>query len=183
MRFSTMAALTAAFVLSACGGEASVDADADGDGAITTAEARAAVEAAGADLKPEPGQYETTMNLVEVNIPGAPPQVAQMMGQAMNRTGEFCLTPEQAERGFEDTIKEGQSEACTIETFTIEGNQVDMAMSCNQGGMGQMAVTMSGEVGATQSDLTMKMNGSIPQMGDVEMELSFQQKRIGDCEN
>ncbi|MEL6486722.1 MAG: DUF3617 domain-containing protein [Pseudomonadota bacterium] len=183
MRISTMAALSAAFALSACGGETSVDADADGDGAITASEARAAVEAAAADLKPEPGLYETTMTLTDVNIPGAPPEMAQMMGQAMNRTGEFCLTPEQAERGFEDTLKEGQNEACTIETFTIEGNQVDMAMQCNQAGMGDMAVTMSGEVAPTQSDLTMKMNGTIPQLGAVEMALSFQQKRVGECES
>ncbi|MEO0699453.1 MAG: DUF3617 domain-containing protein [Pseudomonadota bacterium] len=181
MRVYTGTALAAALALSACGGETSVDADADGDGAITTSEARAAVEAAGADLKPEPGQYATTMTLTDVNIPGAPPEMAQMMGQAMNRTGEFCLTPEQAERGFEGSLKEGQNEACTIETFTIEGNQVDMAMSCNQAGMGDMAVTMSGEVAPTQSDLTMKMNGTIPQLGAVEMALSFQQKRVGDC--
>ncbi|MEM6857787.1 MAG: DUF3617 domain-containing protein [Pseudomonadota bacterium] len=173
----------AALALSACMGETSVDADADGDGAITASEARAAVEAARADLKPEPGRYETTMKITDVSIPGAPPQMAEMMGQAMNRTGEFCLTPEQAERGFEDSLKEGQSEACKIQTFTIEGNQVEMAMQCDQEGMGDMAVTMSGEVAPTQSDLTMTMNGTIPQLGAVEMAMSFQQKRVGECES
>ena len=174
-----------ALALSACG-ETTVteaDADADGDGTVTASEARAAMEAAGSDLKPLPGKYSTVMTLTEANIPGAPPQVVDMMGKAMNREGEFCLTPEQAEKGFEDSLQQGQSEACKIETFSITGNQVNMAMKCAQDGMGDMQVTMDGEVSSTRSDLNMKMAGTIPQLGDVDMALSFTQTRIGDCDS
>jgi len=181
MRYMT-GPIMAALALSACGGGVT-DADADGDGKVSQAEARAAVAEARQDIKPEPGLYATTMALVKVDMPGAPPQVAQMMGSAMNREGEFCLTPEEAERGFEDTIRQGQNEACEISSFTIEGNQIDMKMACNQGALGQMDVAMSGEVSPTASDMTMTMSGSIPELGTVNMEMSFKQERVGDCEN
>lgn len=171
-----------ALALSGCGGSGEVDADADGDGNVTAAEARAAVEEARAELKPEPGQYSTTMTLVNAKIPGAPPEMAQMMGNGMNRSGEYCLTPEMAERGFEDSIKQGQSDTCKIDTFTIDSGDVKMAMTCAGEGMGEMAAELTGKVTSTTSDMTMAMTGNIPQLGPVEMTMAFKQERIGDCE-
>jgi hypothetical protein len=170
-----------ALVLAGCGGSGSVDADADGDGEITQQEAQAAFAEANRELKPQPGQYKTSMTLVSADIPGAPPEMAQMMGSQMNQTGEFCLTPEEAERGFKDAIQQGQNDACKVENFTMEGGDVNLALNCAAEGMGDMRAEMSGKVTSTSSDMTMKMKGNIPQLGPVEMTMAYTQERIGDC--
>lgn len=181
MRYGLTAAVSA-LVLAGCGSGA-VDADADGDGTVTGDEMREAVSQAGSDLKPEPGKYELTMELVKVEAPGAPPQVAQMMGGMMNRTDEFCLTPEMAEQGFAESFKENQRDGCNVDAFTLDGGAMDMKMSCSgEDGNGAMSIAMKGDVTPTTSDMTMQMDGAIPQMGDIQMVLSYKQRRIGDCD-
>ena len=86
-----------------------------------------------------------------------------------------------ADRGFEDSIKQGQNETCKVDTFTIEGPDVDMAMTCAEGG-GTMTVAMKGTVTSTSSQLTMTMDGSVPELGSVLMQMDVQQERIGACE-
>lgn len=180
MRFLSCTAL-AALALTACGGSGEIEADANGDGTITNSEAIAAIEKAGGDVKPLPGQYSTTITLIEASIPGAPPEMAQMMGQAMNRTSEHCLTPEMAERGFEDSIKKGQNEACTIDSFSIDDGDVAMAMTCSEAEMADVSVNLNGKVTATSSDMIMAMDGTIPELGAMQMKMGFKQERIGEC--
>ena len=184
MRFSSppaLAALTLALTLTACGGEVSVDADSDGDGSVTAAEMKEAVSEAGRDFKPEPGQYSVTTKLVKLEAPGAPEMMANMMGAAMNNTSEYCLTPEMAERGFEESVRQGQNDSCNVDTFTIEGENVSMAMTCNEGG-GSMSVSMDGKVAPTQSSFDMTMEGSVPELGSVVMQMDVSQTRIGECQ-
>jgi hypothetical protein len=175
-----MVPAAAALALTACGGETAVDAD--GDGSISASEARAAIEREG-DFKPQPGKYKTTMNLIKMDMPGAPAEMKNMMSGMMDRSFEYCLTKEEAEKGFEDALTEGQDESCDIKDFSIDGSDVSMKMSCDQGGMGTMEVTMDGKVSPTSSDMNMTMQGTIPELGPVEMAMSFQQERIGDCDS
>jgi hypothetical protein len=170
----------AAFALSACGG-GTTDADTDGDGEVSSSEMAAAAEAMSGKVQPEAGQYRTTVTFLEADIPGAPPQVQEMMGEMMSTSTEFCLTPEQAAMGFEESLSEGQQEGCTMTKFTHNGSDIDMAMSCDQQEMGQMTITMTGNVEPTSADMEMSMTGNNPQMGDMSMKLNYKQERIGDC--
>jgi len=181
MRYLLTPAL-AAFALSACGGGAT-DADADGDGTVTAAEMKEAVAASGGDLKPEPGKYSTKMQITKIDMPGAPQQVKDMMGAAMSQSAEYCLTPEMAEKGWEDSLKEGQNGECDVNTFTLDNGAVDMKMTCAvEGGAGEMTVAMNGDVTSTTSDLSMSMSGTVPELGDMTMVMDFEQERIGDCD-
>jgi len=179
----TMGLALTALALSACSGGGSVDADADGDGTVSSEEMREAVAEAGSDMRPQAGKYATTMEIIEIDMPGAPDAIKNMMGSAMNQTTEYCLTPEMAEKGWEDSLKEGQNGECDVNTFTLDGGEVDMQMTCAvEGGAGEMKVAMSGEVTSTTSDLTMSMDGTVPEMGDVTMKMGFKQERIGECD-
>jgi len=180
-RFMSAAALSSALVLSACGG-GTTDADTDGDGEVSGAEMEAAMESVSGQIKPNPGKYRATMELIEVDMPGAPAQVQEMMGSMMNQTSEFCLTPEQAEAGFEESLSEGQQEGCKVSKFQHSGSNVDMAMSCEGSDMGNIEMTMTGEVAPERSDMQMTMNGNVPGMGDMSMKMNFAQERIGDCD-
>jgi uncharacterized protein DUF3617 len=177
-KFMAAAALTSAFALAACG-ETTVDADADGDGDVTAAE----VEALVTDLRPDAGKYSVNLNLVKADIPGAPQQMLDAMGGMMNRSFEYCLSEEEAEKGFEESLKEGQSDSCQIDKFALTGNDIDMAMTCAAEGQGSMQVSMTGTVSPTRSDISVVSKGTIPPFGDSNFEMTMLQERIGDCDS
>lgn len=170
-----------ALALAACGGGAS-DADADGDGEVTAEELRTVAQEQGVDLKPQPGKYRMKISFIEADIPGAPPEMAQMMASGFEQTIETCVTQEQSDRGFEDLLTQNQDDSCKISKYTIDGNQVSMAMACSGGEMGDVDLAMDGTVGPTASDMSMTMDGSIPQMGPMKIKMNMQQERIGECD-
>ena len=177
-KFMAAAALTSAFALAACG-ETTIDADADGDGDVTASE----VEALVTDLRPEAGKYSVNLNLVKADIPGAPQQMLDAMAGLMNRSGERCLSEEEAEKGFEEALKEGQGGNCEIDSFALTGNEIDMAMTCAAEGQGSMQVSMTGTVSPTSSDIAVVSTGTIPPFGDSSFEMTMSQERIGDCDS
>ena len=181
MRNFVIAAL-AASTLAACGGSNSVDADADGDGEVTQEEMEAAAEAMGEQMKPQPGEYRATVSFLEADIPGAPPEMLEMMGGAMSNTTEFCMTEEMAGEGFGEAMKQGnQSDNCTVSRMTVNNGQMDMAMTCNDPQVGEMSIEMNGEVSPTKSDITMTTEGAFGMLGEGKMSMNVKQERIGDC--
>lgn len=185
MKFSTMPqlmALSSALALAACGG-GTVDADADGDGEVTADEAQAAAAQVADEVKPQAGKYRATMSFVEADLPGAPPEMVETMGSAMagNET-EFCLTQEEADKGFGEAMRESQDDSCTVSKLTMNGGEMDMAMTCEQEGVGEMAISMTGSVSPTSSDLTMVSEGTFGPMGEGKIEMNVKQERIGDCD-
>lgn len=180
MKYGFIAA-SAAFALAACSGGAT-DADADGDGTVTAEEVDAAVDAAGDDIKPEPGKYKSTLTVVKADIPGAPPQMKEMMSSMMGREFETCITPEEAEEGFSKSLAEGQ-DGCEVSNFSIDGNDLEMEMTCKpDGNDGAMNLTMKGTVTPTRSETTMTMKGNMDGLGEADIEMDMVQERIGDCD-
>lgn len=153
--------------------------DSDGDGKISADEARA--EMADNAVKPQPGQYKTSMTFSKADIPGAPPEMMEMLGSSMANSFEYCLTKEEADKGFEKSLTKGQGDNCTIERLNMDGGKIDMAMKCDEPATGPMQVTMTGEVTPTSSDLTMNMKGKVANQQDASIEMKLKQERIGDC--
>jgi len=172
-------AMGSALALAACSSE---NADADGDGEISAEEMRAEVENNADAIKPEPGKYKMTMEFVSADIPGAPPEMQEMMAQGTNNSTEFCMTEEMAEAGYEEALTEGQADSCTMEKFDIDGGDIDMAMTCEVPGQGTSSVAMTGSVTPTSSEMNIKTEGTIPGMGEATMEMKMTQERIGDCD-
>ncbi|MDG5746979.1 DUF3617 domain-containing protein [Qipengyuania sp. XHP0207] len=166
----------AALGLAGCGGGTS--ADADGDGEITSAEV---AEKAEEMVKPEAGQYRATSELVELEAPGAPPQAVELMRGMMDNSFEYCLTQEEADRGFEEMARESQDSNCTFEKFDVNGSAIDAAMTCTGDGQGTMRMTMQGTGGRTSSEMTMTMVGNVAGQGEGRMVMKTSHERIGDC--
>ncbi len=160
-RIACLAAMS--LVLSACGsGDVSTaDADTDSDGEVSLNEAAAVAEASG--MKPLPGKYRVTSDL-----------------GGMKTNVEYCLSQEDADRGFEEMMQEGQEGDCSYEKFELAGNDLDAVLVCKTDA-GDMRMTMAGEVSPTSSDLEMSMSGSMGGM-NVDMTMKTQQERIGDCD-
>jgi hypothetical protein len=133
-------------------------------------------------IKPKAGQYRSTAELVSIDIPGAPPEIASMMGEAMKgQTSEYCLTQEDVDKGFEEMAKETQEGDCSFQKFDMDGGDIDAVMSCTAPGDAQMKVAMKGKGTETSMDMTMTLSGKIPQAGEMSMVMKSRQERIGDC--
>ena len=133
-------------------------------------------------IKPQPGQYSVSMEILEVDIPGAPAEVAEMMRGAMSgQTQKYCMTQADVDKGFEEMARQGQDDNCSFERFDIDGGDIDATMSCDVPGQGAMTMTMEGTATPTRSVMEMTMKGSMAGMGESTIRMRASHERIGDC--
>lgn len=185
MRKLTFTTLAAAIALAGCGGG---NADADGDGKITNEEAAAAAKGM---VAPMPGEYETTMKVLEIELPEVagvdPAQMKQMMEGMMNTTTKQCITAEDAQNAARQFAQApGDEESCTYSKFNVSGGQIDATMSCKGEGGADMTMQLAGTMGREASNMTMELDQVAPNMpggatGKTHFKLQVDSKRIGDC--
>lgn len=168
----------AAAALAACGEERQLT------GEEVLAEARALE-------RPEAGLYTTTTELVEFSVPGLPPDQADRMRTQMsglsNEAQPYCLTEAEAEKGYEDMLRQigeaANDMSCTFSRFDADPPRLNAELGCS-GAMGISAdLAMAGTTTAEGFDLTMDMearNRLIPG-GTMEMRMKIQSDRIGEC--
>jgi len=166
--------------LAGCG---SSSADADGDGKISMAEAATKSKEV---IKPQPGKYRNTVHLLDLQLPGAPKEVQDMMKQMMGKepkTTEYCLTKEEAEKGFEEMARRSQNdEDCSFEKFDAAGGTIDAIMNCEAKGKGSARMTLQGTGSPTKSEMTMTIDAKSPDGRAMQMTMKSNQERIGDCD-
>ncbi|WP_370187432.1 DUF3617 domain-containing protein [Qipengyuania sp.] len=177
-----IAIAAASLTLAACGGGTS--ADADGDGEISMQEAAAKSKDM---VRPQPGKYRATVEFVNMEMPGAPKQVQDMMSGMFDRgpqTHEYCLTKEEADKGFEEMARQAREDDgdCTFEKFDAEGGRIDAIMNCNADGQGAARMTMTGTGSETASQMTMTVDAKAPNGQSMTMTMKSSQERIGDCD-
>lgn len=200
MRTLILAAAASA-LLAACGGgaedaagDAAAGAGEDTGGGVGTGAATGAATGEGdlslgevaeraraGTVRPRPGQYRSKVELVDIDIPGAPPQAAEMMRSSVARTNEFCLTEDDVEEGFRRLASQPQGENCSFSRFDVDGGAIDAAMRCTNPGGGTLDITMQGTGGETSSQFTMTMAGNLGGTGEGSMTMKQTSERIGDC--
>ncbi|TNE29521.1 MAG: DUF3617 domain-containing protein [Alphaproteobacteria bacterium] len=180
MRTSALLASFASILLAACGGEADDSAAAGGD---LIDMKKAAARAKATAVKPQPGQYRVTLEVLEVKIPGAPPSMADMMKQAMGgQVHEYCLKPGDVDRGFEEMAKQSQEgDNCSFQRFNAVGGNIDAQMTCKNPGQGTMTMVMKGVGTPTRSEMNMTMTGNMTGMGDSTIRVKSTHERMGEC--
>lgn len=179
MRYPTIAATTLFLALAACSGGEEQQA-----GSGETISTEEVAERAREAIRPEPGLYRSTVELLQVDIPGAPEGVTEMMKGAMsgsNTTSEYCLTQEEVDRGFEEMVRNSQAGDCSFERFDAEGGKIDAVMTCETPDGNTARMTMQGTGGPTSSEMMMTMESDIPGMGTANMRLKATHERIGEC--
>src|SRR5690606_10671496 len=116
-RYSIVLPLAAVLALSACGDSA----DEAGEGATV---AEVADEMADGP-QPLPGQYTTTTEILEFNVPGLSADMQAMMRSAMaegaSQGESYCLSAEDAATSREDMIKSMTESDCTVQRFDMSG--------------------------------------------------------------
>lgn len=174
----------ACMLVASCGGEAEDGTDSaaagdEADGELSMAEV--AERAREGTVRPQPGQYRSQVELVELDIPGAPPEAAEMMRGQMAQASEFCLTEEDVEEGFRQLATQPAGDDCSFNKFEVEGGEIDAAMRCTNPGGGTVNITMKGTGEETRSEFTMRMSGNLGGEGEGSMTMKQTSERIGDC--
>jgi len=140
-------------------------------------------EAAGDDSLVEPGKWETKITLLDIDVPGMPPQMAQQMKQTMAKFQEHgytsCLTPADVKRPKEDFFA-GKNNNCRYDHFTMSGGKIDAALHCE--GRSNMTMAINGTYSRDAYEATMAMNviGGSDGRG-MKMKSHSESHRIGQC--
>jgi major membrane immunogen (membrane-anchored lipoprotein) len=138
-------------------------------------------------VKPRPGLYRSTSKVVSFEVPGMPAAQAERMKQMFSTTEkgtEFCLTPQEADKGFEEMTKKLAEGNCTYDRFETEGDRLDAKLTCETGEKMKATIEMKGTMGAEGSQMTMSVNQTppgVPKGGAVKMVAEVASRRVGDC--
>lgn len=182
MRTINLLPLGAAILLAACGSSGD-EAAGGGDEAVSAESVAAKVEGL---VQPRPGQYQTSLELIELDVPGmneqAKTQMRAMMGGELSQGNDFCLTPEEAENNGARNMMENLAESnCTFDKFDVAGGTIDADMQC-KGEDGTVShVLMDGTMTAEGSTMTMTMDQEMANVGKMSMKMRVTSKRTGDC--
>jgi hypothetical protein len=186
----------AALALAACGGsgkKAEGNAAAGGNAARSAGEKGAAAagpsgsagsggSARGVSL--QPGEWETMIESVEIEAPGMPKQVRDMMAKAMggNRmTITHCVTPQEANRPNGNLFSGKKDANCTYKDFNMAGGRLHGSMTCTgQPGQGSMTMAMDGQFSPQNYTVSEKM---VTDAGGSKMTINARVsgRRVGAC--
>jgi hypothetical protein len=133
-----------------------------------------------------PGKWQHTATLVEMNVPGMPPEVRSMMQNAGDRVKKFehCLTPEQAKKPSADFFAQADQD-CRYEHFKWGGGKIDMKLICTLSGGSRMTMVQTGEYQRDAYSMEMTQvieNAGAGAAGQMTMKANVDAKRVGDCD-
>lgn len=173
--------LVSVAVLSLIGGCSDKGADHDGDGKITADEVAAEMNR----VTLEPGEWENTVEIVDVKIDGLPEGAPAGIMDSMKgkvTTSKSCITKEEAKNPGAQFFAAQEKTNCEVKKFKMSGGAVSSEMACSDmgGSPGNMTMVMDGQYGPSNYDMTMNMNGGA---GGMKMNISAKSsgKRIGAC--
>lgn len=130
---------------------------------------------AAAQAQVQPGQWEASVTVQSIDMPGAPPQVAAMM-RGKTTKQNYCITPEQAAKGPQEMIK--QNPSCRFTKYTMTGGTISTAMICSQNG-GTMTAQSNGSYTPTSFNIT----STAVMSGQMSMRMTSvgSGRRLGPC--
>ncbi len=162
-----------------------------GEKAAQTKTADEVIAEAGELEQPQPGQYETKVELLAFEVPGLPPQQAEkmksMMGNVGGQSSSYCLTPEEAKKGFEESVRkmsQGQGGLdCKFVEFDVDGGKLAAEMTCDnpQGVKSTMTVDGAATSDSTSMTMDIRQKAAMIPGGEMRMKMKMDSRRTGDC--
>ena len=166
--------ISALLLLAACG-DASKDADKTATSAVTPP--------APAQVRFQPGKWQATSELVKMEVPGMPPEMAKAnIGQ--KTSFEHCITAEQAAKPPSEFFTNAKQTDCTSKNFSMVGGKLAATMVCvDQKTKTNMTMTMQGDYHPDSYTATMTMvTDGMPNGGEMKITATTSGKRVGDCD-
>jgi len=138
-------------------------------------------------VKLEPGEWEATQEILDVQMTGLPEgapagAMKQMIGQ--KNTVKHCITPEQAAKPGADFLAAQKDAKCTYANMDMSDGVINGAMTCAapDNPKAVMKMTLNGTYQPASYAMAMEMQSQGMQGGmGMTMKIKSQGKRIGDC--
>ena len=181
MRVRMALPLGAALVLAACGSSGG-SADKNGDGKISTGEVAAA--ASKIDT-PEPGKYQTKVEIIDFSMPGMPAGMMNQIKGSMtgNMDVSYCETGGDREASIKDMTDAMGRGNCTYNKMNVSGGTFDVDMTCKDPQRGEGHYVINGTLTSTSRDMTMDMTQAMPGGQSMHMKSHVVSTRIGPCDS
>ena len=139
----------------------------------------------------QPGMWETTSRMTDVEVPGMPPAMAEQMKAQManqTQTQSQCITPEQAANPAGSMLSQGEdAQGCTFSDSTFSGGVIRVRGTC-PGPAGAGTATMSWEGSYTATTMEGAITAEVqappgPEGGPqtIRMSGTLSSRRTGDC--
>lgn len=177
MRLTFTLPLLAALALAACGSDSDTEL---ADGALATDEVMPEISDNG--TMPQPGEYATRFELVSFEVPGATSidmdTLRREFAEGAGEQTSFCVT-EAMDR--EAWISAMTDNICTIQQLNAEGDQLELAMTCDAEDGPQGRIAMAGTQGESSASLEMRWTQPIPGHGEAAVVTRLTSERTGDC--
>lgn len=138
-------------------------------------------------VKREAGNWRTELKLVNLDLPGMPPEMINGMKSMMEKVAaqDVCLTKEQAEKEdmANELAKQNSNGAdCTFSRKNFAGGNVDIAGSCKDAGGRQVDMEMKGTIAARKTEVMLTATGAAPTgTGTMKMQMQINSTHTGPC--
>ena len=142
-------------------------------------------EAGGSDSFVDPGKWQTKVTVLDVDMPGIPPQMVQQMKQTMTKmqgnSYEVCLSEADVKKPKEDFFA-GKERNCRYDHFTMSGGKIDAALTCpgREGETMNMAINGTYARDSYEATMAMDVTGG-PQGKGMKLRSHSESHRIGQC--
>ncbi len=132
-----------------------------------------------------PGEWETTVEIVEAEIPGMPKGAADQMmqkGAAKTQKHSYCMSAEEASHPGAGLLtgEDQKKSKCTIEKFSMSGGHIEQTVSCpDPDGKVAMRMVTTGNYTPTSMNGTasMDMDGFMK----MKIRANISSRRVGEC--
>ncbi len=137
----------------------------------------------------KPGEWETTQEVIDVKIEGAPEGMPTGIMEAMKgrkNTVKTCITPEQAANPSADFLTSQKDSKCTYSGFEMNDGKIKGAVSCPSPEGGKADIALDGNYSSEgyQMNMEMKtagMGGDGSSNMTMHMKMRTTGKRVGEC--
>lgn len=131
-----------------------------------------------------PGQWETTVETLDIEIPGLPAQMKDQMAEVMKKTqtASSCITPEEANSPPAEILAASEGR-CRYETFKMGGGKMDGTLKCSgEGMMGEMTMKITGTFDDDSFVIDNEVDATAPNGGPaMKIKSRSTGKRTGEC--
>ncbi|MBC7986663.1 MAG: DUF3617 domain-containing protein [Sphingomonadaceae bacterium] len=141
---------------------------------MMTCAALALLAACSSGTEIEPGAWEMTMEIDEVNVPNAPPEAQAQIASGMPTppAQTICITPEEARDPDGGMFAPSNEGGCEFAEREMSGGNISLDATCSgaQFGPAEAHITMNGTYERTSFETDLEMEMTMPDpVGEITM--------------
>lgn len=177
LRLAFMAAALLPLGIAGCG----FGAEEEDEGYGSPRDRHAAILAADAQA-PAPGEWERSLSVKQIDLPGMARKREGKITAQIERdgSGKSCISKRQAKAIAADLFAP-DGEQCRYSEFSAADGKVTLGLSCGMESLSAIDMQLSGPLGANSYDLSGLLTIRLPMVGKVEAQISLSGARLGGC--